>query len=107
MNRIDERDAMFSRMELKPGSKEYDDYYKRNPEKKDRDDELRNKPQLLGEGTMTYHPVNSTLPNSVFRFLGDIKQFSEGPVADRKVELTPEAITKKLKLELLLIFLRS
>lgn len=34
MKRIDERDTMFARMSYKKGSKAYEDYYRRNPNKK-------------------------------------------------------------------------
>ena len=41
MKKYDERDTLFSRLELKKGTKEYEDFYKRNPELKDLDDPLR------------------------------------------------------------------
>ena len=32
--KYDERDTMFSRGELEPGTKQFEEYYKKNPEKK-------------------------------------------------------------------------
>lgn len=42
MKKYDERDTLFSRVGLKKGSKEYQEYYRRNPETRKADDKLRN-----------------------------------------------------------------
>lgn len=97
MKRIDERDIMFARMSLPKGSKEYEDYYQRNPEKQEFDDQLREMPHLMGEGTATHNPVISPVGVSAFRFLADMKQFCEGPVNPVQVEVGPEEMTKRLK----------
>jgi len=41
MKKYDERNTLFSRLELKIGTKEYDDFYHKNPEAKDLDDAFR------------------------------------------------------------------
>lgn len=97
MKRIDERDTMFARMNLKEGSQQYDDYYSRNPEKKEIDDDLRTRPQICGEGTAMYNNVVSPMAESNFKFLSDIKNLCEGPVNSNKVEVDPSDITKKIK----------
>jgi epoxyqueuosine reductase QueG len=97
MNRIDERDTMFARMNYKEGTPEYEDYYGRNPEKKYIDDDIRLRPNLCSEGTMSYDAVNSPMAEAAFMFLNDIRQFSEGPVSKVKLEISPEVITKRLK----------
>ncbi|WP_432405187.1 4Fe-4S dicluster domain-containing protein [Wukongibacter sp. M2B1] len=97
MKRIDERDTMFARMSYDKNSSQYDDYYKRNPEKKEVDDELRKLPNICGEGTATFHPLHSPLADAGFRFLGDIKKYVEGEVNPNRVEVEAEEITKKIK----------
>lgn len=97
MKRIDERDTMFARMNYKEGTAEYEDYYKRNPEKKDIDEAIRSKPNLCSEGTMSYDPINSPMAEVAFMFLGDIKQLSDGPVNSSKLEVDAETITKRIK----------
>lgn len=97
MKRIDERDTMFARMSYEKDSKEYHDYYKRNPDKKQIDDELRELPNICGEGTATFHPIHSPFAEAGFRFLGDIKKYVEGEVNKNKVEVTAEEITSKIK----------
>src|SRR5690554_703222 len=97
MERFDERDVIFSRMEYAEQSPEYKDYYKRNPHKKDIDAELREMPQLGGPGTATYDPVNSPIFGACFQFLGDIAKLSQGAVASEKAELDAETMTQRIK----------
>lgn len=97
MKRIDERDTMFARMSYEKGSEQYKDYYSKNPVKKEIDDELRSLPNICGEGTATYSPINSPIADAAFRFLNDIKKFSEGEINNNKVETNPEEMTRKIK----------
>lgn len=97
MKRIDERDTMFARMNYKKGTPQYEDYYKRNKDKKEIDDDIRNRPQICGEGTATYSPVNSPIAVANFRFLGDITNLVEGEINPDKVEVNDEDMTKKIK----------
>lgn len=97
MKRIDERDTMFARMSYTEGTPQYQDYYKRNPDKKDIDDALRAKPNLCSEGTMSYDAVNSPMAEAAFMFLNDIKQLSEGYVNSNKVSVSPETAAKRIK----------
>lgn len=98
MKRIDERDVIFSRMNLQKGSPEYEDYYKRNPHNTETDEELRAMPELGGSGTATFDPVNSPIVSACFKFLSDIKGFSQGPVkqpGDRVIDA--ETMTSRIK----------
>ncbi|SHJ73750.1 4Fe-4S dicluster domain-containing protein [Paramaledivibacter caminithermalis] len=97
MKRIDERDTMFARMSYHQGSREYEDYYKRNPNKKEIDDELKALPNICGEGTATFHPLHSPIADAGFRFLSDIKKYVEGEVNDNKVKVEADEITRKIK----------
>ena len=98
MKRVDERDTMFARMSYNVGSNEYKDYYKRNPEKKVIDDEIRKKPNLCSKGTRTYDELYSPFASAPFEFLSDIKSFSDGEVnKDRKYIDNISEFTEKLK----------
>ncbi len=97
MKKIDERDTMFARMNYKVGSKQYEDYYSRNEEKKAIDDVVRQKPNICGPGSATYNVVNSPIADANFLFLNDIRKLSEGPISQKKVEVSKEQMTKKLK----------
>lgn len=97
MTKFDERDIMFSRMSYQPGTWQYDEYYKRNPEKKEPDDILRKDLDLLGPGSRYYHPLDSALCDAAFRFLADIKPLAEGSVSPKKTKVEAKVITEKLK----------
>jgi hypothetical protein len=85
-------------MNYKRGTPVYDDYYSRNPQKKQTDEALRAMPQLGSEGTATYDPVNSSIADAAFRFLADIKQYSEGEVQPRKdTAVHPTVMTERIK----------
>jgi ferredoxin len=98
MRQFDERDTMFARMNMTPGSPEYDDYYRKHPGLKPVDDALRALPELGSEGSATYHPIHSPLVGSSFQFLSEMKHLSEGPSNARRTEIAPPGeMTKLLK----------
>lgn len=97
MKRIDERDTMFSRMSYKEGTKQYEDYYSRKPDKKPIDDELRSLPQICGEGTATYSEIHSPIADAAFEFLHDIKELAEGKPNPVKTTIDSKAMSEKLK----------
>ncbi|QUH24622.1 4Fe-4S dicluster domain-containing protein [Serpentinicella alkaliphila] len=98
MKRIDERDVIFSRMNYEKGAPEYIDYYNRNPHMKEIDDTLRSMPQMGSEGTATYSPISSPIVDACFRFLGDIKKYSEGEKQQcNNTPINIEDITEQIK----------
>lgn len=98
MGRIDERNIMFSRMARSKGTKEYEDYYKKHPEYKEIDDEIRAMGEMNAEGAKFFHPLNSPIVDSTFEFLSDIRGLVEGGrQADHPVQASPEEFTKKLR----------
>lgn len=79
-------------------SEAYRDYYDRqHPEHREGDDELRAMPNLSEEGTATYHPVNSKIADSVFRFIGDLRPFVDGAVNPVRQAIDPETATRRIK----------
>ncbi len=73
MNRFDERDTIFSRMELVPGSDRYEAYYARRPELKQADDQLRKAPPGLFKSEW----IDMARIDSTFRFLKDLRPLAE------------------------------
>jgi hypothetical protein len=55
--RFDERDIMFSRRSLKPGTERYRDYYRDKPEKEQLDLKFRRRAGLLRDGALYYDPI--------------------------------------------------
>jgi ferredoxin len=65
--RIDERDIMFSRARMVPGSEIFETYYERHPEKRPLDDRFRKRPGLLSDGTLHYDPVTAAAADASFK----------------------------------------
>ena len=97
VKRIDERDTMFSRNELVPGSKDYIDYYARNPEKEKSDNLFRSKPGLLAKGAVQYNPFHFASADASFDTVAEFKKAVDGSVSKEQVEVNPEQITGYLK----------
>lgn len=95
--RIDERDTMFSRKELEPGSKKYDEYYDANREKLELDNKFREKPGLLKEGTTQWNKLQFAAAESGFAVTGFLKDKVDGPAAEDKYPLKAEIISDFLK----------
>jgi reductive dehalogenase len=81
--RIDERDIMFSRNELKPGTEQFDSYYSGHPQKKVLDDKFRAKAGLLSPKSSRYNALAFTAADSSFE----------------TIELFKEAVHKKIVAE--------
>ncbi len=56
-NQFDERDIMFSRMELEEGTEKFDNYYERKSGNKINDDLFRKEPGLLSPNSKFYNPL--------------------------------------------------
>lgn len=98
MRNFDERDNMFARMNLTPGTPEYKDYYHRHPELKEIDDSLREMPDLGEPGSATFHQVHTPMVGSAFQFLSEMKHLSEGKAEAKKTAVpSAEEMTKLLK----------
>ncbi len=65
-SRVDERDIMFSRRLLVEGSDRFNEYYRRNPDKKVLDDLFRSKPGLLEEGSLYHNPFTFSAAQASF-----------------------------------------
>lgn len=90
--RFDERDSLFSRAELEPGTERYESYYRRRPGNKTGDDEWRQLPGLLRSGSRYYDPILFAAANSIFgRIVDDLHPRVEGAVSDGRSELNDTA----------------
>ena len=97
MKRVDERDMMFSRMSYVKGTEQYEDYYGKNPDKKEIDDILRGKPSLYSTETPTFDALLSPAAVANFEFLKYIKNLCEGKPSDNKADIDPEIMTPLIK----------
>ncbi len=95
--RIDERDVMFSRHELKEGALEFDEYYNRKPENKIPDNKFRKLPGLLSEGSREYNPFHFASSHASFATVKAFDKEVEGEVNPETVPVNPKEISKYLK----------
>ena len=94
---LDERDIMFARANYQQGNENYRDYYSRNPQRKEIDDNIRSMPNLCSPGTFTYNPLDAAVADAAFVFLGDIRHLAEGEINSQKLEVESEKISLRLK----------
>jgi len=101
--RVDERDVMFARARLRPGSPEYEAYYAMRPENKEGDDRTRSLPGLLSLDAAKADPVVFATAEASFAVCDALREEVDGAVApDRRERPAPEmtAIVKRLALHL-------
>jgi len=93
----DERETMFSRRELEPGSKRYQNYYTTHPEHHDPDKKWRQKPGLLDPDSLFYHPVSFAAAEASFETIGQLGPFIDGPVKKGQQKLSAKDLTHFIK----------
>lgn len=96
--RVDERDIMFSRNNLKVGSERFNEYYERNPELKILDDKFRSQPGLMQKGAAYYDPITSAAADASFKTVGAFHALlddEELPVLAQQVD--PARMTRFIK----------
>ncbi len=95
--RIDERDIMFARARLAPGSSQYAAYYAAHPEHRAGDDATRALPGLLSPNAKKAHPLHFASAAACFTVPAALREWVDGPVAPNPRTFAPAAITAYLK----------
>ena len=95
--RIDERDIMFARGRLVPGSPEYELYYAMRPERKTGDDHTRALPGLLSDAAQLAEPLAFAAAKASFDLTEAMREHVDGKVAPERVERSPESWTEAIK----------
>ena len=86
-SRFDERDIMFARARLKPGSERYRAYYDMRPENEVKDNLFRAQPGLLSSKAKLADPVLFAVPEASFTLTETMHAMVEGIPAVEKVAL--------------------
>ena len=100
LDRFDERDCLFARRDLRPGSQDYRDYYGRYPEHRAFDDELRALPYLgHTEGRENAAMLQSLFASVLLMGAPDVIEgrFAPGVAGVSRVALAPEVAAEKVK----------
>ncbi len=95
--RIDERDTMFSRNELKHGTDRFEEYYKDNPEKKILDEKFRKRPGLLKQGSTQYNPFHFSAADASFETIANLKVMVDGEHSIKPIKIRTSEITNFIK----------
>ena len=91
--RIDERDIMFSRARLEPGTERFEAYYSERPENREPDDRFRAEPGLLKPGSSYYDPFMFAAADASFETIAELHSVVDGPVAPEREVADPSAIS--------------
>lgn len=84
--KIDERDIMFSRRLLQPGSDRYEEHYTNRPEHREQDERFRSKPGLLARRASLYDPITFLAADASFEAVTQFHPIVDGDSATEKVE---------------------
>jgi ferredoxin len=95
--RFDERDVMFARSRLQPGSPEYEAYYAMRPENKAVDDRTRAKPGLFSPQAKFANLHHFSFAKGSFFLTDSLSEAVDGPVSEARTNLPAERLTRYLK----------
>ncbi len=95
--RFDERDIMFARVRLEPGSPNYDAYYALRPGSKASDDKTRSLPGLLSHDASQANPPVFAATRASFAMIETLRDAVDGPVAPQPQEWGVNAMTGYVK----------
>jgi ferredoxin len=96
-SRIDERDIMFSRRLLEPGTERFAEYYRERPEKQAPDDAFRAEPGLLAKGSSAFHPFAFPAADASFWTIEKLRPYVDGLPARERVDCDSHSVTRFLK----------
>ncbi len=95
--RVDEREIMFARAQLAPGSTEFETYYQMHPEHRWGDDRTRALPGLLSPDSEMADPVAFAAADASFGLCEALHSEVDGEPASRQVVLEPEVWVDRLR----------
>ena len=75
---VDERDIMFSRAALEPGTERFEEYYRSRPHFRTKDDLFRMEPGLLARASTRHHPLGFPAADAAFWTIERLRSFVEG-----------------------------
>ncbi len=93
MPRPDERDTIFSRMILEPGSHKYRDYYSDKPDKEALDNSFRN----AAPGEFADQILDNRMVDETFGLIAELRRMVRGVAAAERVDIEIEEAANYLK----------
>lgn len=96
-SQFDERDNIFARNDLKPGSENYEDYYNRRPENLELDNHFRQLAGLLDPKSHNYHPLGFASAKASFTAVANLKSLIKDRPVYKHKKISAEELTKYIK----------
>ena len=96
-NQVDEREIIFARAQLVPGSLKYESYYQDHPEHQAQDDASRDKPGLFSPNAQYTDPLHSAAAGASFYLTEALREAVNGPVSKKRMDYSPEILTQTVK----------
>lgn len=97
LRRVDERDIMFARARLVPGSPNYEAYYALRPAHQAGDDRTRSLPGLMGPDASEANPAVFAATEVTFDLIDTLRGEVEGPPTAERTEMDPARMAAVLK----------
>jgi reductive dehalogenase len=95
--RVDERDIMFARARLRPGTPQFEAYYAMRPGNREGDDRTRALPGLLSPDAAKAEPVAFASARDSFDEIEALREKVDGPVAPARCDETAARSTARLR----------
>jgi ferredoxin len=95
--RVDERDIMFARARLDPGSPEYEAYYTSRPENLESDNKIRSLPGLLSPDAQKANARVFAVADASFDLTEAVREEVDGVMAPNRIQKSPVENTAFLK----------
>jgi reductive dehalogenase len=96
-DRVDERDTIFSRVDLEPGSPRFGEYYRRRPQNLQADNRFREQPGLLSLQSWEADPFAFAAVEAGFFTEEHLRNIADGPVAAERVRVDSAEITRFIR----------
>jgi len=94
---VDEREIIFARARLEPGTPNYETYYRNFPHQKSQDDASREQAGLLSPDARFMDPLHRASAVGSFTLTDALREAVDGEVAAEKYQLNSEDFTKTVK----------
>ena len=96
-SRFDEREVIFARARLIPGTEQFQEYYREHPDHKEPDDAARSKPGLFSPEASLTDPLQSAAAEASFFLTEALREAVDGPVSGDHIPGSPEDFTQTVK----------
>lgn len=94
---MDERDVIFARMRYQSGNLDYEDYYKRKPEKKEIDEYLRSLPGLCSPDAKWFNNMHHPFVDMGFKMIGEMAALDNEEIKSEAIQLDKKETTSFIK----------